>query len=202
MPIKTKIAATSTAVLRLLLKINTSLGNSLASGVEALDKATQATQATQSSKQVAAKEVEQQPTFVNTVLGFAKTIYMRPSRVVNEAALSLAHERWSEQFVLYLESNTNSEFSSQNYTFAEPCELCDWLAQDGRVRWGKNPVFSTLAERHKYFHEQADLVVALSKEGKHAKAQRVLDSSYRYGSNQTLLLLKKLKSLQKGQESI
>lgn len=196
MQIKSKIAAVSTSVLRLLLKINKNVGSSLASGVEALDKAALP------SQQVADKEADKQPTFVHTMLGFAKTIYMRPSKMVNEAALSLAHERWKEQFVLYLESSTDSKFSSQNYTFEEPCELCDWLSQDGRVRWGKNPVFATLTERHKYFHEQADLVVAYTKEGVHAKAHRVLDSSYRYGSNQTLLLLKKLKSLQKGQESI
>lgn len=196
MAIKTKIAAVSTSVLRILLKINTSVGHSLASGVDALDKATQP------SQPAAVKEAEQEPTFVHTMLGFAKTIYMRPSRLMNEQALTLAHERWKEQFVLYLESRTDSEFASQNYTFEEPCELCEWLAQDGRVRWGKNPAFATLVERHKYFHEQADLVVAYTKEGEHAKAHRVLDSSYRYGSNQTMLLLKKLKSLQKGQETI
>jgi hypothetical protein len=196
MAIKPKIAAASTSVLRLLLKINKNVGSSLASGVEALDKAAQPSQLT------AVKEAEQQPTFVHTMIGFAKTIYMRPSRVVNEEALTLAHERWKEQFVLYLEGRTDSEFSAQNYTFEEPCELCDWLAQDGRVRWGKNPVFATLAERHKYFHEQADLVIAHTKEGEHTKAHRVMDSSYRYGSNQTLLLLKKLKTLQKAQESM
>lgn len=196
MAIKTKIAAASTSVLRILLKINTSVGSSLASGVAALDKLALP------SQQVADKVADKQPTFVHTMLGFAKTIYMRPSKMVNEAALSLAHERWREQFVLYLESSSDSKFSSQDYTFEEPCELCDWLAQDGRVRWGKNPVFATLADRHKYFHEQADLVVAHTKEAEHAKARRILDSSYRYGSNQTLLLLKKLESLQKGQESI
>ena len=196
MAIKPKIAAASTSLLRLLLKLNKNVGSSLASGLEVLDKAAPP------SQQAAVKVTEQQPNFVHTVLGFAKTIYMRPSKVVNEEALSYSHERWKEQFILYLESRTDSQFSSKNYTFEEPCELCDWLENDGQVRWGKNPILKTLAERHQYFHEQADLVVAYTKEGEHTKAHRVLDSSYRYGSSQTLLLLKKLKTLQKAQESI
>jgi hypothetical protein len=196
MEIKTKIADASNSVLRLLLKINKNVGNSLSSRVDALDKVTPPNHAD------SAKSAEKEPTFVHTIIDFAKTIYMRPTKVVNEEALTLAHERWKEQFAHYLVDKSASDFSPKNYAFEEPCELCEWLAQDGRVRWGKNPVFATLVERHAYFHEQANLIVNYTKDGEHAKAERVMDSSYRYGSNQTLLLLKKLKSLQKGQEAI
>lgn len=196
MAIKPKLAAASTSVLRFLLRINKNVGSTLASGLEVMDKTAQ------SSQQSAINTAERQPSFVHTVLGFAKTIYMRPSKVVTEKELIEAHERWEAQLISFLQSRSDSAFSSKNYTFNEPCELCDWLKNDAQVRWGKNPILKTLVERHTYFHDQADLLMEYTKQGEHAKAHSVLDSSFRYGSSQTVLLLNKLKTLQKAQASM
>jgi hypothetical protein len=146
-------------------------------------------------------DAEGRPSFVKTVFGFAKTVYMKSAGITNEDSLLVAHERWKEGFILFLDSKALAN-ASGDYTFKDSCEVCQWLSDKGRVRWSKNPVFATLVERHKYFHEQADLVLSHAKSGDQEKAQRTLDTNYKYGSGQTVLLLKKLKTLQKAQESM
>lgn len=140
------------------------------------------------------------PSFVKTVFGFAKTIYMKSAGMTNEDTLLVSHERWKEGFLLFLDSKAKMARPSGDYTFQDSCEVCEWLSDKGRVRWSKNPVFATLVERHKYFHNQAELVLTHAKAGDQEKVERTLETNYKYGSSQTILLLKKLKTLQKAQE--
>jgi hypothetical protein len=147
-------------------------------------------------------ELVKKPSFAKTVFGFAKTVYMKSAGITNEDSLLISHERWKEGFLLFLASRSQQANASGDYSFQDSCEVCEWLSTSGRVRWGKNPVFATLVDRHKYFHEQADLVVTHAKAGDQEKVQRTLETNYKYGSGQTILLLKKLKTLQKAQESM
>lgn len=139
------------------------------------------------------------PSFVETLMGFVKTVYMKSPGINNEDTVLAAHERWKEGFMLYLESKAGAGAHVGDYAFKDTCEVCKWIETDGRVRWGKNPVFVTLTQRHPYFHEQVELVLAASKAGDTAKVQKTLDTNYKFGTNQTILLLKQLKTLQKAQ---
>lgn len=200
MEIKPKFIAASLFTLKALRKINTSVGSALSSGLAVLEEKGDAKPASKKAKNSALRNKE--PSFAQSVLGFARTMYMKQPRILHEDDIIDAHEKWDANFKQFLESRAMSQTSPIASTFNEPCEVCDWISKGGRVRWGKSPVLATLAQRHQYFHEQAELVLTHMQAGDHVKAQRILDSGYKYGSNQTVLVLKNLKVIQKRQAGI
>lgn len=200
MEIKPKFIAASLFALKALRKINTSIGSALTSGLAMLEEKGDVKPTSKKAKNSALRDKE--PSFAQSVLGFARTMYVKQPRILHEDDMIDAHEKWDANFKQFLEGWPMSQTSSIATTFNEPCEVCDWISQGGRVRWGKSPVLATLAQRHQYFHEQADLVLTHTQAGDHAKAQRILDGAYKYGSNQTVLVLKNLKVIQKKQAGI
>lgn len=104
-----------------------------------------------------------------------------------------AHENWKLRLQNYLNGNSNETLQPEIVCLDDRCDLGKWLHGPGTQRLGKYPAFSVLIARHKYFHVQASNVVALAQTNQKDKAMQALEGSYRYASNQVVLLLKELK---------
>lgn len=104
-----------------------------------------------------------------------------------------AHENWKQRLQDYLDGKSTEELKPEVVCLDDRCDLGKWLHGPGKMRLGGYPAFSVLVARHQYFHAQASSVVALAQAGQKDKATQTLGSSYRYASNQVVLLLKELK---------
>ncbi|BCO28723.1 hypothetical protein MIZ03_3633 [Rhodoferax lithotrophicus] len=104
-----------------------------------------------------------------------------------------AHENWKLRLQNYLNGNSTETLQPEIVCLDDRCDLGKWLHGPGTQRLGKYPAFSVLIARHKYFHVQASNVVALAQTNQKDKAMQALEGSYRYASNQVVLLLKELK---------
>lgn len=104
-----------------------------------------------------------------------------------------AHENWKLRLQDYLDGKSSEALKPEVVCLDDRCDLGQWLHGPGKMRLGAYPAFSVLLARHQYFHAQASSVVALAQAGQKDKATQTLGSSYRYASNQVLLLLKDLK---------
>nr|WP_319563932.1 CZB domain-containing protein [uncultured Rhodoferax sp.] len=104
-----------------------------------------------------------------------------------------AHENWKLRLQNYLNGNSTETLQPEIVCLDDRCDLGKWLHGPGTQRLGKYPAFSVLIARHKYFHVQASNVVALAQTNQKDKATQALEGSYRYASNQVVLLLKELK---------
>jgi hypothetical protein len=104
-----------------------------------------------------------------------------------------AHENWKLRLHDYLDGKSNEDLKAEVVCLDDRCDLGKWLHGPGQMRLGAYPAFSVLVARHKYFHLQASNVVVLAQSGEKDKARQTLGSSYRYASNQVILLLKELK---------
>ena len=104
-----------------------------------------------------------------------------------------AHENWKLRLQNYLDGKSSENLQPEIVCLDDRCDLGKWLYGPGKMRLGSYPAFSVLVARHKFFHTQASSVVALSQAGEQDKAQQMLNTSYRHGSNQVVLLLKELK---------
>lgn len=104
-----------------------------------------------------------------------------------------AHENWKSRLQDYLDGRSTEDLKPEVICLDDRCDLGKWLHGPGKTRLGAYPAFSVLVARHQYFHQQASSVVAFAQAGDRAKADQTLGSSYRYASNQVILLLKELK---------
>lgn len=104
-----------------------------------------------------------------------------------------AHENWKIRLQDYLNGNSSEELRPEVVCLDDRCDLGKWLHGPGQQRLGAYPAFSVLVARHQFFHQQAANVVALTQAGEKDKANQALAASYRYASNQVVLLLKELK---------
>lgn len=104
-----------------------------------------------------------------------------------------AHENWKLRLDAYLKGTSSEKFDPAVVCLDDRCDLGKWLHGAGRERLGKYPAFSVLVARHKYFHLQASTVLLQQQAGDTEAAEKTLNSSFKHGSNQVVLLLKELK---------
>lgn len=109
-----------------------------------------------------------------------------------DAAIN-AHERWKRRLMDYLEGRTTYGVDPALVRRDTHSALGRWLHGVGGEVLGDQPAYALLMVRHRYFHEQAALLVELAQQGEWDKAVQVLNGGYRYGSSQVVLLLKELK---------
>ena len=109
-----------------------------------------------------------------------------------DAAIN-AHERWQEHLMDYLEGRTRHGLDPAEVRRSDRGALGRWLHGVGGEVLGHLPAYAVLMARHRYFHEQAALLIELAQQGDWDKAVQVLNGGYRYGSGQVVLLLKELK---------
>ncbi|TXT35759.1 MAG: hypothetical protein FD135_4720 [Comamonadaceae bacterium] len=114
------------------------------------------------------------------------------SEIDIDTAIS-AHENWKLRLQNYLNGNSTETLQPEIICLDDRCDLGKWLHGPGGQRLGKYPAFSVLVARHKYFHVQASNVVGLAQTNQKEKAIQAMDGSYKYASNQVVLLLKELK---------
>jgi len=104
-----------------------------------------------------------------------------------------AHENWKLRLTNHLNGTSSEQFDPAVVCMDDRCDLGKWLHGAGRERLGKYPAFSVLVARHKYFHIQASTVLLQKQAGDNEAAEKTLNSSFKHGSNQVVLLLKELK---------
>ncbi len=104
-----------------------------------------------------------------------------------------AHENWKIRLQNVLDGTSTERLDPERVCMDDQCELGKWLHGAGQKRLGKYPAFSVLLARHQFFHAQASTVLALAQAGDKAKAEQVMNTTYRHGSNQVVILLRQLK---------
>lgn len=90
----------------------------------------------------------------------------------------IAHQNWKLRLEAYLDGTSKEDFSPEVVCFDDRCDLGKWIHGSGQARLGRYPGFTALQGHHKMFHYAASNVVALSKAGKHAEAQKMLYSQF------------------------
>ncbi len=108
-----------------------------------------------------------------------------------DAAIN-SHERWKARLMEYLEGGNSEGMDPALLRQEDQSALGRWLHGVGGDILGDQPAFALLLVRHRYFHEQAALLVELAQKGQWDKAVHVLNGGYRYGSSQVVLLLREL----------
>ena len=109
-----------------------------------------------------------------------------------DSAIS-AHENWKIRLQDVLNGTSTEKLDPEHVCKDDQCELGKWLHGSGKKRLGKYPAFAVLVARHQFFHVQASNVLALAQAGDRAKAEQVMNTTYRHGSNQVMILLRQLK---------
>jgi hypothetical protein len=109
-----------------------------------------------------------------------------------DAAIN-SHERWKARLMDYLEGRTSYGVDPALVRRDTHSALGRWLYGVGADALGDQPAYALLLVRHRYFHEQAAMLVELAQQGDWDRAVQVLNGGYRYGSSQVVLLLKELK---------
>jgi hypothetical protein len=104
-----------------------------------------------------------------------------------------AHENWKIRLQNVLNGTSTEKLDPEHVCKDDQCELGKWLHGPGKKRLGKYPAFAVLVARHQFFHVQASTVLALAQAGDKAKAEQVMNTTYRHGSNQVMILLRQLK---------
>ena len=142
------------------------------------------------------------------MLGFLKSFFgndNRDSQLEAELAIAAdgldiqmamaAHDNWKLRLQAYLNGASKEDFLPEVICFDDRCDLGRWIHGDGAARLGRYPGFTALLGHHKMFHYAASNVVALSKGGKEAEAQKMLEGSFNSFSaavNQDLMALKQV----------
>lgn len=103
------------------------------------------------------------------------------------------HENWKARLMKHIKGESAEALDPEVICQDDRCDLGKWLHGPGGHKLGKYPAFSVLVARHKYFHIQASTVVAQVQSGESEAAQKTLDTSFKHGSTQVVLLLKELK---------
>lgn len=104
------------------------------------------------------------------------------------------HEAWRARLEDMVHGRRSRVMRQELICLDHRCQLGRWLYGPGYRALGQHTAFGMLVARHKYFHQQAALVVSLFQEGDLQQSQRVLKTSCQHASNQVVLLLKELKN--------
>ena len=104
-----------------------------------------------------------------------------------------AHDNWKLRLQNYVNGKSTETLLPEVVCMDDRCDLGKWLHGPGGQRLGKYPAFTMLVARHKYFHVQASTIVALVQAEDKAKADQMIEGSYRQASSQVMFMLKELK---------
>lgn len=104
-----------------------------------------------------------------------------------------SHEAWKTRLRKVLEGTSKEALDPREVCLDDQCELGKWLHGAGQDRLGHTALFTALVSRHRSFHLRAAQVLSFAQAGDLEKAQNLLNTGYRHGSNQVVLLLKALR---------
>lgn len=102
-----------------------------------------------------------------------------------------SHERWLPWLAQVLQGARDERLRPEVVREAESSELGQWLGGDGRVALGHFPAYDMLLRRHRYFHQQAALMLLHAEAGEAQRAEQAFNGC-QHASRQVVLLLKEL----------
>ena len=110
-----------------------------------------------------------------------KLIPVEVTRTLDEFDIDAAiasHQNWKYRLFAYLNNESNEDMSPEVICFDDRCDLGRWIHGSGKAHLGSYPGFTALMGHHKMFHYAASSVVALSKAGREAQAQKMLAEQF------------------------
>ncbi len=116
-------------------------------------------------------------------------------QVINVYDAVLAHRAWKTRLIDYLEGRSKENLQPAKICVDNLCVLGKWIHSEGKVKFGEQPVFTTLVGEHAKFHVQAAKVVEAHQAGDAALAQNILTGSFDEQSRKTVMCLAKLHAL-------
>lgn len=115
-----------------------------------------------------------------------------PAELDIDAAIH-THERWKARLMDYLEGRSQEGLDPVVIRRDDSSSLGHWLHGVGADVLGNHPAYPLLMARHRYFHEQAAEIVECAQRGDWDRVVFILNGSYRFASNQIVLLLKSIR---------
>lgn len=108
---------------------------------------------------------------------------------IDEAIAS--HERWLPWLAQVLQGARDERLRPEVVREAASSELGQWLQEEGRIALGHFPAYDMLLRRHRYFHQQAALMILHAEAGEAQRAEQAFNGC-QHASRQVVLLLKEL----------
>ncbi len=108
-----------------------------------------------------------------------------------DAAIA-SHERWLPWLAQALQGVRDEQLRPEIIRDDSCSELGQWLHGNGRLALGHFPAYEMLLRRHRYFHQQAAMMVLHAEAGEGPLAEQAFKGC-QHASRQIVLLLKELK---------
>ena len=102
-----------------------------------------------------------------------------------------SHERWLPWLAQVLQGARDERLRPEVVREAESSELGQWLQDSGRMALGHFPAYDMLLRRHRYFHQQAALMILHAEAGEAQRAEQAFNGC-QHASRQVVLLLREL----------
>jgi hypothetical protein len=103
-----------------------------------------------------------------------------------------AHKAWFGRLRSYLDGLTDGELSVGDVNDCKRCVLGQWLYGSGE-QYNLFTHYHELIKVHQRFHEVAGQIVELHQSGQTAKAEALLETEFKFLSEQVVVLLTDLK---------
>jgi hypothetical protein len=107
-------------------------------------------------------------------------------------AAIVGHERWLPWLAQVLQGARDERLTPEVIRDDTRSELGMWLYGNGRLALGHFPAYDMLVRRHRFFHQQAAMLVAHAEGGDGSLAEQTYKSC-EHASRQVVLLLRELK---------
>ncbi len=106
-------------------------------------------------------------------------------------AAIVGHERWLPWLGSLLQGQRDERLRADVVADDRCSELGQWLHDSGRTALGHFPAFDMLMSRHRYFHQQAAVLIRHAEAGETAQAEQAYKRC-QHASRQVVLLLREL----------
>lgn len=103
-----------------------------------------------------------------------------------------SHERWVPWLSQVLQGARDEQLRPEIIRDDSCSELGQWLHGNGRIALGHFPAYDMLLRRHRYFHQQAAMMILHAEAGESQLAEQAFKGC-QHASRQVVLLLKELK---------
>jgi hypothetical protein len=107
-------------------------------------------------------------------------------------AAIVGHERWLPWLAQVLQGARDERLTPEVIRDDTRSELGLWLHGHGRLALGHFPAYDMLVRRHRFFHQQAAMLLAHAEGGDTVQAEQTYKSC-EHASRQVVLLLRELK---------
>jgi hypothetical protein len=106
-----------------------------------------------------------------------------------------SHLEWRDRLKRYISGEAFEDWSVQDATAYDRCELGRWLRDAGHTQFADLAAFSRLEMAHAEFHYFAGLIIIKTREGGRDEADRILRNEFSQATRRMLMELGEMNDL-------